>query len=74
MKRMYKSRRRVFSGVCGGIAEYIKLDPNVVRIIVVLIGIFTGFFPIIIAYIAVACILPDAPRNRDFDDEMRHEN
>ena len=33
MKRIYRSRQdRMVCGVCGGIAEYINIDPTVVRL------------------------------------------
>ena len=59
-KKLYKIEQgRVLCGVCGGIGEYLNLDPNIIRLITVLIGIFTAFFPLLIAYIVMACILPD---------------
>ena len=59
-KKLYKIEQgKVLCGVCGGIGEYLNLDPNIIRLITVLIGIFTAFFPLLIAYIVMACILPD---------------
>jgi phage shock protein C len=38
MKRLYKSRRdRIIDGVCGGIGEYLGVDPTIVRIIFLLL-------------------------------------
>lgn len=59
-KKLYKIEQgKVLCGVCGGIGEYLDLDPNIIRLITVLIGIFTAFFPLLIAYIVMACVLPD---------------
>ena len=59
-KKLYKIEQgKVLCGVCGGIGEYLNLDPNIIRLITVLIGIFTAFFPLLIAYIIMACVLPD---------------
>lgn len=59
-KKLYKIEQgKILCGVCGGIAEYLNLDPNIIRLITVLIGIFSAFFPMLIAYIVMACILPD---------------
>ena len=59
-KKLYKIEQgRVLCGVCGGIAEYLNLDPNIIRLLTVLIGIFSAFFPTLIAYIVMACVLPD---------------
>jgi phage shock protein PspC (stress-responsive transcriptional regulator)/uncharacterized integral membrane protein len=43
-------------GVCGGLAEYFKIDPTVVRLIAVLTIFFSGFG--IIAYIILAIVVP----------------
>lgn len=60
-KRLKKSRKdRVICGVCGGIAEYFKVDPTLVRLAFALLCIsaFTG----VILYIIAAIIMPE-----DFD-------
>ena len=59
-KKLYNiDQGKVLCGVCGGIAEYMNLDPNIIRLLTVLLGIFSAFFPLLIAYIVMACILPD---------------
>lgn len=41
-KRLCKSKtNRMIAGVCGGIGEYLNIDPTVIRLIMVLLG-FTG--------------------------------
>ena len=40
-KKLYRSRNsRMISGVCGGLAEYLNIDPVVVRLIFVITAIF----------------------------------
>lgn len=46
----------MIAGVCGGIGEYLNIDPTVVRLITVLLG-FTGTG--IIAYLVAAIIMPE---------------
>lgn len=59
VRRLYKSSTdKVLAGVCGGIAEYANMDSTLVRVIAVLITVFTGFFPGLIAYIIMAIIMP----------------
>jgi len=57
MKRMYRSRtdRRIW-GVCSGIANYLGIDPTVVRVIAA-VSIFVSGLGII-AYIIMAIIVP----------------
>lgn len=57
-KRLTKSRTdRKLCGVCGGLAEYLNLDPTIVRLIWVLLmfAAGTGF----LAYIIAALIMPE---------------
>lgn len=58
-KKLYKiSAQRKVSGVCAGFAEYLNVDVTVVRIIALLLILFS--LPIgIIFYIACAFIMPD---------------
>lgn len=60
MKRLYKSRKnRVIDGVCGGIAEYLNVDPAVIRIVFVLMFFFGGGG--VLAYILGMLIIPREP-------------
>lgn len=55
-KRLYRSdRNKMICGVCGGVAEYINIDPTVVRLLWVIFA-FTGFG--LLAYILAAIIMP----------------
>lgn len=57
-KRLTKSRTdRQLCGVCGGFAEYLNLDPTVVRLICVLLAIAAGGG--VIAYLVAALIMPE---------------
>ena len=57
MKRLVKSSDRRLLGVCGGIAEYFNLDPNVVRILWVVFCLLGGSG--VLAYIIAALIMPN---------------
>lgn len=57
-KRLTRSRTdKKFLGVCGGIAEYLNLDPTLVRIAFV-IGVISSAGPLIIAYFGLAFVMP----------------
>jgi phage shock protein C len=61
-KRLYRSRsNRVFSGVLGGIGDYFNVDPVPLRLVWLLVVIFTGFVPGLIAYIFAIFIVPEEP-------------
>ncbi len=56
-KKLYKSStNKMISGVCGGIAEYINLDPTIVRLLWVVFCFMGGAG--ILAYIIAAIIMP----------------
>ncbi|MCR4755275.1 MAG: PspC domain-containing protein [Lachnospiraceae bacterium] len=58
-KRLTKSAtERMICGVCGGIAEYIGIDPTVVRILWVVFSLMGGSG--LLAYIIAAIIIPEA--------------
>lgn len=52
---------RMLAGVCGGFGEYFQADPVLIRVIAVLLIVFTGFLPGIIAYLVVWMIMPEPP-------------
>lgn len=62
-KKLKRSRlNRMLCGVCGGLGEYVGIDPTVVRIIWLIASICsvgTGF----VAYLIAAVIIPDEDMN-----------
>lgn len=57
-KKLYKSRTdRKICGVCGGVAEYLNMDPSVVRLLWVIFA-FCGSVGLF-AYIIAAIVIPD---------------
>jgi len=58
-RRLYRSRtNRVFAGVCAGIADYFEADPTAVRLLTVLIAVFTAVVPMLLLYLVAAIIVP----------------
>lgn len=56
MKKLYKSNNRMICGVCAGIAEYLGIDPTVVRLLWAALGLTgTG----ILLYIIAALVMPE---------------
>ncbi|MFP3974844.1 MAG: PspC domain-containing protein [Dehalococcoidia bacterium] len=70
-KRLYRSRRdRMISGVCGGLAEYLEIDPVIVRIVMVLLALANGIG--ILAYIIMALVVPsEGSESAKTEDTMR---
>jgi phage shock protein C len=58
IKRLYRSKKdRKIAGVCGGVAEYLNVDPTIVRLIWVLAVLLWGVG--LIAYIIAWIIMPE---------------
>ncbi len=58
-KTLYRARKeRMIAGVCGGLAEYFSIDPTVVRLIFVLLTLFSKGFGIL-AYIILILAVPE---------------
>lgn len=56
--RLHKSSTdKRLAGVCGGIAEYLKVDPAIVRLVTVVL--MFGWGSGILAYIVCALVLPE---------------
>jgi len=60
MKRLYRSNKnKVFAGICGGIGEYMDLDPVIVRVIAVVLTPFTGFLTVLVYLVSIFVIPPE---------------
>jgi phage shock protein PspC (stress-responsive transcriptional regulator) len=49
---------RMIAGVCGGLAEWLGWDPTLVRILFVLVSIFSAAFPGILIYVILWILMP----------------
>jgi phage shock protein C len=62
MNRLYLSTSdKKIGGVCGGIAEYMELDPTIVRLITAVLMLITAVIPVLIGYVIAWIIIPRKP-------------
>ena len=60
-KKLYRSKTdKKICGVCGGLAEYLNVDPTVIRLLWVLATLFVGCG--LLAYIVAALVIPENPQ------------
>ena len=57
-KRLSRSNNKMIGGVCAGIADYLGLDPTIVRIAWILTVFFAGFG--ILLYLILWIVMPQA--------------
>lgn len=50
---------RMIAGVCSGLAAYFDLDITLVRVLYVLISLFSAAFPGFIVYIILWVVMPE---------------
>ena len=68
MKKLYRSKTNcMIAGVCGGVAEYLNVDPTVIRVVWAIASLFA--FVGVVAYIACAFIIPEKPDGKIVDAE-----
>lgn len=58
---MRSSTDSKIAGVCGGMAEYLDADSTIVRLVWVIVCVFTGLVPGIVAYAIAWVLMPEAP-------------
>jgi phage shock protein C len=65
MKRLYRSRTdRKIAGIFGGLGELYEVDPNLLRLLAVLVFLISGFFPVLVTYVVAWIIIPEGkPEN-----------
>ena len=56
-KKLRRSNDKMIAGVCAGLAHYFDLDPTVIRIVYVLLSIFTAFAGVLV-YLIFWLIMP----------------
>lgn len=66
MKKLYRSKEdRMVAGICGGIGESYDIDPTVVRLGAVFLGLATAIMPVIVAYMIGVFVLPLRPTSEE---------
>jgi phage shock protein C len=47
------------AGVCGGIAEYFDVDPTLIRVVYLILSLFSAGFPGLLLYIILMILMPN---------------
>ncbi len=62
MRKLYRSTRdRKLFGVCGGLAEYLGVDATLLRILLIVVAVFSAG-SVIIVYIIAGFVIPREPQ------------
>ena len=61
-KRLTRPRQdRKMAGVCAGLANYLGLDPTVVRVIYAILSLCTAIVTGLIVYLILMLVIPEDP-------------
>jgi len=62
VKRLFRDRwDKKIAGVCGGLGHYFKVDPTWIRLLFVILGLFTFVLPFLVLYILAWILVPLGP-------------
>lgn len=53
-----RSRDKMLAGVCAGLADWLGWDRTMVRVLYVLVSIFSAAFPGILVYVILWLVIP----------------
>ena len=71
IKKMERPRTgRMLAGVCAAIANYVNMDATVIRIIYVLLTIFTGFCGLRV-YFILMLVIPEAKSTFNINNDKK---
>jgi phage shock protein C len=51
-------RHRLLAGVCGGLADWLGLDPTLLRALYVAVSVCSAAFPGILVYVVLWIVMP----------------
>ena len=71
-KKLTRSNNKMLAGVCAGIAEYLDLDPTVVRVAYAVLAIFSVAFPGILLYIVLMLLMPNKNQESGLRNNYEH--
>ncbi|MBK8947141.1 MAG: PspC domain-containing protein [Ignavibacteriae bacterium] len=72
-KKLYRSRsKKVIAGVGGGLGDYIGVDPVIIRILLILFTIFSGFG--ILVYIILWVVIQEEPYEKIVNENKNVQN
>lgn len=57
-RRLTRSNNKIVAGVLSGFADYFDIDPVLLRVIFVVLSIFTAGFPGLLIYIICWIVIP----------------
>lgn len=72
MRKLVRSKDKVFGGVCAGVADYFKWDVRMLRLVWVVLSI-VGAGSLVIFYLLLWVLMPDAANEKTSYEERMNK-
>ena len=72
MRKLVRSKDKVFGGVCAGIADFFKWDVRLLRLIWVVLSI-VGVGSLVVFYLLLWMLMPDAANEKTTYEERMNK-
>lgn len=72
MRKLVRSKDKVFGGVCAGVADYFKWDVRLLRLIWVILSI-VGVGSLVVFYLLLWMLMPDAANEKTSYEERMNK-
>ncbi|MBO5921347.1 MAG: PspC domain-containing protein [Bacteroidaceae bacterium] len=72
MRKLVRSKDKVFGGVCAGIADFFKWDVRLLRLIWVVLSI-VGVGSLVVFYLLLWMLMPDAANEKTSYEERMNK-
>lgn len=61
-RKLYRSRGdRMIGGVCAGLGEYFQIDPTLIRLSFIVLGLAGFAGAVVVAYLVMLIVIPEEP-------------
>jgi phage shock protein PspC (stress-responsive transcriptional regulator) len=72
MRKLVRSKDKVFGGVCAGVADYFKWDVRMLRLVWVVLSI-VGVGSLVVFYLLLWMLMPDAANEKTSYEERMNK-
>jgi phage shock protein PspC (stress-responsive transcriptional regulator) len=74
-KALVRSRNnRIVAGVCAGVADYLGMDTNLVRVLAAVLTLLTGVVGGVLVYLVAWAVIPEEGQKSSIAEDLINKN